>query len=114
MLGWMALGIRHAGRVHQLYPEHQATTTDIPQLREVALQDQQVLAQALAHSRWLVGDRFTAADLLLASTLKIAFDAHLLPHEGVLGDYVARAEDRDAFRRAVAIEQREAARLLHA
>lgn len=72
------------------------------------------LAQALAHGRWLVGERFTAVDLLLASTLKIAFDAHLLPHEGVLGDYVARAEDRDAFRRAVAIEQREASRPLHA
>ncbi len=52
--------------------------------------------------------------LVLASTLKIAFDAHLLPHEGVLGDYVARAEDRDGYRRAVAVEQREAARLLHA
>ncbi|KVO51519.1 glutathione S-transferase [Burkholderia ubonensis] len=74
---------------------------------------QRALAQTLAQSPWLVGAHFTAADLLLASTLKIAFDAHLLPHEGVLGDYVARAEDRDGFRRAVAIEQREAARLLH-
>ncbi|MBS6360687.1 glutathione S-transferase family protein [Burkholderia sp.] len=74
---------------------------------------QRALAQTLADTPWLVGDRFTAADLLLASTLKIAFDAHLLPHEGLLGDYVARAEARDGHRRAMDIEQREAERLLH-
>lgn len=74
---------------------------------------QRALAQTLADTPWLVGDRFTAADLLLASTLKIAFDAHLLPHEGLLGDYVARAEASDGHRRAMDIEQREAERLLH-
>lgn len=74
---------------------------------------QRALAQTLADTPWLVGDRFTAADLLLASTLKIAFDAHLLPHEGLLGDYVARAEACDGHRRAMDIEQREAERLLH-
>ncbi|KDB06963.1 Glutathione S-transferase domain-containing protein [Burkholderia sp. lig30] len=74
---------------------------------------QRALVQTLADTPWLVGGHFTAADLLLASTLKVAFDAHLLPHEGVLGEYVARAEDRDGYRRAMEIERREAERLLH-
>ncbi|WP_179401077.1 glutathione S-transferase family protein [Burkholderia guangdongensis] len=74
---------------------------------------QRALIETLGRAPWLIGDRFTAADLLAASTLKIAFAARLLPNEGVLGDYVARAEDRDGYRRALAIEQREAERLLH-
>src|SRR3990167_5514866 len=48
---WVALTIRRASRVYQLHPQHQPTPTDIPQMREVALQDAQVFAQALTHGR---------------------------------------------------------------
>ncbi len=47
----MPLGIQGAARVDQFDAHHQATPANIPQLREVALQQAQVLAEALAHGR---------------------------------------------------------------
>lgn len=41
------LDVGRAARVDQFHPEHQATPANVPQLREVALQDAQVLSQAL-------------------------------------------------------------------
>jgi glutathione S-transferase len=64
---------------------------------------------ALEEGEWLLGERFTAADLLLAGTLQIAFMAKLLEPKGRIGDYVERAVSRDAHVRAVAVEQRELA-----
>jgi glutathione S-transferase len=66
---------------------------------------------ALDEGEWLLGERFSAADLLLASTLQIAFMAKLLEPKGRIGDYVERAVTRDAHVRAVAVEQRELAAL---
>jgi glutathione S-transferase len=68
---------------------------------------------ALEEGEWLLGERFTAADLLLAGTLQIAFMAKLLEPKGRIGDYVERAVSRDAHVRAVAVEQRELAALKH-
>ncbi|MEM5386866.1 glutathione S-transferase [Paraburkholderia phymatum] len=62
---------------------------------------------ALDEGEWLLGERFTAADLLLASTLQIAFVAKLLEASGRIGEYVERAMARDAHARAMAVEQRE-------
>jgi glutathione S-transferase len=66
---------------------------------------------ALEQGEWLLGERFTAADLLLAGTLQIAFMAKLLEPKGAIGDYVERAVSRDGHVRAVAVEQRELAAL---
>src|SRR5450830_2110910 len=44
----VALDIERAVRVHQFYAEHQPATANIAQLREIALQEAQVLRQALA------------------------------------------------------------------
>ncbi|MBP0588738.1 glutathione S-transferase [Paraburkholderia sp. LEh10] len=63
--------------------------------------------QALGEGDWLLGERFSAADLLLASTLQIAFVAKLLDPAGRIGEYVERAMAREAHSRAVAVEQRE-------
>ena len=62
---------------------------------------------ALDEGDWLLGERFSAADLLLAGTLQIAFVAKLLEPAGRIGEYVDRAIARDAHSRAMAIEQRE-------
>ncbi|MBN3755840.1 glutathione S-transferase [Paraburkholderia sp. Tr-20389] len=62
---------------------------------------------ALDEGEWLLGERFSAADLLLAGTLQIAFVAKLLEPSGRIGEYVERAISRDAHTRAMAIEQRE-------
>ena len=62
---------------------------------------------ALDEGDWLLGERFSAADLLLAGTLQIAFVAKLLEPSGRIGDYVERAIAREGHARAMAIEQRE-------
>ncbi|WP_133649916.1 glutathione S-transferase family protein [Paraburkholderia flava] len=67
----------------------------------------QAIDGALDEGEWLLGERFTAADLLLVSTLQVAFAAKLLEPKDKIGDYVGRALARDAHTRAVAVEQRE-------
>ncbi|SAL56221.1 glutathione S-transferase family protein [Caballeronia humi] len=66
---------------------------------------------ALKEGPWLVGERFTAADILVASTLQIAYMAKLIEPGGALSDYVDRAVARDGHERAAAIDHREAERL---
>ena len=57
---------------------------------------------ALGDRRWLVGDSFTVADLMMASVLKIARSLDLLAVHSALAAYQDRCLDRDAYRRAVA------------
>ena len=71
----------------------------------------QAINAALDEGEWLLGERFTAADLLLAGTLQIAFMSKLLEPAGRIGEYVERAMARDGHARAVAVEQREIAAL---
>jgi glutathione S-transferase len=71
----------------------------------------QAIDAALDEGEWLLGERFTAADLLLSDTLRIAFISKLLEPAGRLGDYVERAMAREGHARAVAVEQREIAAL---
>lgn len=59
---------------------------------------------------WLVGDHFTAADLMVANGLRFAMMFGAIAKEGSIADYVARATARDAFVRASAIEAREGER----
>jgi glutathione S-transferase len=64
------------------------------------------LQAALEGRDWVVGDRFTAADVLCASILSGAQSRELLePWPGLRG-YVARAEARPAYARAAAIFDR--------
>lgn len=69
------------------------------------------IESALEEGPWLLGEPFTAADILLASTLQIAFVARLIEPQGVLFDYVERAVAREGYERAAAIDHREAERL---
>ncbi|WDD95535.1 glutathione S-transferase [Burkholderia sp. FERM BP-3421] len=73
---------------------------------------QQALDATLDGQPWLLGERFSAADILLVNTLEIALSAGLLPREGRYGAYVDRAHARDGYRRACAVEARELARLM--
>ncbi|HSP77930.1 MAG TPA: glutathione S-transferase [Myxococcaceae bacterium] len=59
---------------------------------------------------WLLGDTFTSADVLVASTLRFGQLFGAMPKEGPTADYVARATAREAFARALAIDEREGAR----
>lgn len=60
------------------------------------------LADFLDGKDWLVGDRFTAADLIMAETLRGAGGDGVLADHPALRDYVARATARPAFRKAMA------------
>jgi glutathione S-transferase len=69
------------------------------------------IENALEEGPWLLGDQFTAADILAASTLQIGFIAKLIEPQGVLFDYVERSLAREGYERASAIDRREAGRL---
>jgi glutathione S-transferase len=58
------------------------------------------LKTTLEASPWLLGERFSAADILFISLLQFARQA--LPAHGVYDDWLARATARPAFARALA------------
>lgn len=74
---------------------------------------QAAIELALGEGEWLLGKQFSAADLLLASTLQIAFVAKLLEQSGRVGEYVEQAMAREAHTRALNVELREIAALKH-
>ncbi|NBO21343.1 MAG: glutathione S-transferase family protein [Rhodobacteraceae bacterium] len=53
------------------------------------------LSQALSQGPWLMGERFTAADILCHSAF--AWAAHLAPADPVIGDWIARCQSRPAM-----------------
>jgi len=66
-----------------------------------AFQDMvQVLAGVLKGQKYLLGGRFTAADVVLGGTLSRLLYQKVLPQEPVLLDYNARLTARPAFHRA--------------
>jgi glutathione S-transferase len=62
------------------------------------------LAAALAPGPWLFGDAFTAADLYLASSLDFGVRFGLQDKRPVFEAFVARAQARPAFQRAMRID----------
>lgn len=69
-----------------------------PQLRK-RLGD---LQTALGARRWFADDRFSAADILMVHVLRDLRHTDILADYPALADYVARAEARPAFQRALA------------
>lgn len=67
------------------------------------------LSASLGDRRYLVGDGFTAADLMLASVLRVADHADLLADYPNLSAYRSRCLERPAFRKAVADQRRDIA-----
>jgi glutathione S-transferase len=64
-----------------------------------------VVAKALAGGPFLMGDRFTAADVVIGSTLRWGTMFKLLPERKEFTDYVARFADRPAAKRAQAKDE---------
>lgn len=69
-----------------------------------------VLAEAVSAHAWLLGDTFSAADVLVGATLRFGQMIEIIPKDGPVGEYVKRLQARDAFKRAEIIELRESER----
>lgn len=63
------------------------------------------VAKAVTPGPFLVGDQFTAADLVVGSTLRWAMTFKLIPERKEFTDYVARFADRPAAKRAQAKDE---------
>jgi glutathione S-transferase len=64
------------------------------------------LSAALGEREYLVGDRFTAADLLMTSVLRIPRQTSLVAEVPNLDAYRLRCESRPAFKRALEAQMR--------
>jgi glutathione S-transferase len=68
---------------------------------------ERVLNEALLAQPYLLGERFTAADVVVGATLRFGVMFGAIPKEGAIAAFVDRLTHRPAFLRAEAIEQRE-------
>jgi len=68
-----------------------------------------VVAKAVAQGPHLMGEQFTAADVVLGSTLRWGLMFKLLPERPQFVAYVGRLGERPALQRAVALDQELAA-----
>ena len=64
-----------------------------------------VVAKAVAKGPYLMGERFTAADVVVGSTLRWGMMFDLLPKRQEFVDYVTRLEERPALQRATAADK---------
>jgi glutathione S-transferase len=69
----------------------------------------EVVAKAVAHGPYLMGEQFTAADVVVGSTLRWGIMFKILPERPEFVAYVARLSQRAALQRAVALDQELAA-----
>ena len=58
------------------------------------------LEQALTPGPWLLGERFSAADVVLGGVFAIAYFNKRIPARAVFDAYNARLGERPAFKRA--------------
>jgi len=64
-----------------------------------------VVARAVEQGPWILGDRFTAADVVIGSNIRWGMMFKLVPERATFVDYVARLTARSAARRADAKDQ---------
>ncbi len=70
----------------------------------------EVLRDGVAGPGWLLGDEFTAADVVVGASARFGLLFGAFEKEGPIADYVARVTAREGFARADAIEARESQR----
>ncbi|MCB9739971.1 MAG: glutathione S-transferase [Deltaproteobacteria bacterium] len=70
------------------------------------------VATAGVQDGWLLGERFTSADIITGAGLDFGIKFGAIAKEGAIAEYVARLRARPAYQRALAIEAEQVARLL--
>jgi len=65
------------------------------------------IRSAIGEGPWLLGDRFTMADVVFGGTVRWLVQFGMLPKEPAFTDYIARLEARPAFQRSAAINAAE-------
>ena len=68
-----------------------------------------VLERAVAAHPYIAGDRFTAADVYVGSQVGWGVQFGSLPRRDVFVDYIGRLQSRDAYRRAMTMDDQLAA-----
>ena len=68
-----------------------------------------VLAKAVTRDTYLLGKQFTAADVVIGSTLRWGMMFDLLPKRAEFVDYAGRLTERPALKRAAELDQKLAA-----
>jgi glutathione S-transferase len=68
-----------------------------------------VMAKGLGKGPYLMGEQFTAADVVIGSTLRWGMMFDLLPKRAEFVDYVGRLTERPALKRASELDQKLAA-----
>jgi glutathione S-transferase len=81
-------------------PEAERSATIVDQARATFAQVADVIAAALASKPFLLGEQFSAADVLVGSTLVWSQFMGLLSNHPALAEYVQRLSSRPAFQRA--------------
>lgn len=64
----------------------------------------ETLQSDLQDGPWLIGDRFTAADVMVGSSVVFMRQFALLPDSKLIADYAGRCLERPAYQRALAAE----------
>ena len=62
------------------------------------------LRDGLQGGPWLLGEQFTAADVMVGSTVHFLRNLNLLPDEPVFNDYAQRCQDRPGYAHALSLE----------
>jgi glutathione S-transferase len=65
----------------------------------------QTLEAGVRGKEWLLGDRFTAADVFVGSNVHFGTMFGILPKGGPIGEYLARLAARPALKRALQLEE---------
>jgi len=88
--------------IDQFHAAEAWTTERRPQVEAQLRKRLADLQTALADRRWFANDRFSAADILMTHVLRDLRHTAIVADYPVLAEYVARAEARPAFQRALA------------
>jgi glutathione S-transferase len=68
-----------------------------------------IIAGAIENGPYLMGEQFTAADVVLGSGIRYGTHFKLVPERKEFADYIARLTERPAFKRALAKDTQKAA-----